>query len=401
MGKTLTLLAGGVGVEGVAPFTQGAYTVITQTSPPKITAGRLAQLADATVSIVAEGPGTGTPSFVLGARSSERDTDRAVLVGADLFGGSLGAPSRLVLVGDNINVDVGATTQGDIVAIGGDQTWLADAGLSVVIGWATVMSGAVPHVATVLVGTGITSNGGDSVAVGHGSTTTNSAVAVGRATIAAQSSVAIGAGSRAGTESVRVGRTGSVVTSATQTVTLGASANAQGAGGIALGYNAQSVEAAAIVIGRNAGSIAANWLSIGNAVSSASWITNVIIGPSTEATYPGLSWQFTSTTIGANNSPAPNCTFNAGLSTGNATTGGRLIFTSGSVGASGTAYQAAASRFEIAVGGVAGTPSIRFVNQISTPGALAGTLGNSPVVGDPTVWMEVLINGALKYIPAW
>lgn len=41
------------------------------------------------------------------------------------------------------------------------------------------------------------------------------------------------------------------------------------------------------------------------------------------------------------------------------------------------------------------------VNVISSPGSAVGTLTNAPAIGNPTVWMAVKINGALKYIPAW
>lgn len=34
-------------------------------------------------------------------------------------------------------------------------------------------------------------------------------------------------------------------------------------------------------------------------------------------------------------------------------------------------------------------------------GALAGTLLNSPVLGDPTVWIAIKVGGVTKYVPAW
>jgi len=123
-------------------------------------------------------------------------------------------------------------------------------------------------------------------------------------------------------------------------------------------------------------------------------------GPNTLAGYPGLSIFLPSASAG-NNVAAPNTTFRGGISTGNSVTGGRITFQSSTQGAAGAAYQAIADRLRIAPGGVAGLPTIEFVNQISTPGVAAGTLLNAPAAGNPTIWAEVLYNGVLKFIPMW
>jgi hypothetical protein len=49
----------------------------------------------------------------------------------------------------------------------------------------------------------------------------------------------------------------------------------------------------------------------------------------------------------------------------------------------------------------AATASLRFNGLTNGAAAAAGTLANSPVVGNPTFWMPVNIAGVVKYIPCW
>ena len=44
---------------------------------------------------------------------------------------------------------------------------------------------------------------------------------------------------------------------------------------------------------------------------------------------------------------------------------------------------------------------LTIANATSTPGGQVGTLTNSPAAGDPTIWLEVVINTVTYYIPAW
>jgi hypothetical protein len=39
--------------------------------------------------------------------------------------------------------------------------------------------------------------------------------------------------------------------------------------------------------------------------------------------------------------------------------------------------------------------------QTSTPGSSAGTLTNAPAVGNPTLWLQISVNGTTYYIPGW
>jgi hypothetical protein len=39
--------------------------------------------------------------------------------------------------------------------------------------------------------------------------------------------------------------------------------------------------------------------------------------------------------------------------------------------------------------------------QTSTPGSSAGTLTNAPAVGNPTLWLQISVNGTTYYLPGW
>lgn len=49
----------------------------------------------------------------------------------------------------------------------------------------------------------------------------------------------------------------------------------------------------------------------------------------------------------------------------------------------------------------AGNASLRLNGLTSGAGALAGTLNNSPVAGNPAFWLPVSIAGTVRYIPCW
>lgn len=40
-------------------------------------------------------------------------------------------------------------------------------------------------------------------------------------------------------------------------------------------------------------------------------------------------------------------------------------------------------------------------NQVSAPGSDVATLSNSPVTGNPSIWLQININGTTGYIPVW
>lgn len=49
----------------------------------------------------------------------------------------------------------------------------------------------------------------------------------------------------------------------------------------------------------------------------------------------------------------------------------------------------------------AGAASLRFNGLTNGAGALAGTLNNSPVAGNPAFWLPVSIAGTVRFIPCW
>jgi hypothetical protein len=62
--------------------------------------------------------------------------------------------------------------------------------------------------------------------------------------------------------------------------------------------------------------------------------------------------------------------------------------------------------FQIGTGiGTGRAGKIRLVNVTSTPGAQTGTLTNSPGAGDPTIWLEVVVDTGsgpvTGYVPIW
>ena len=52
-------------------------------------------------------------------------------------------------------------------------------------------------------------------------------------------------------------------------------------------------------------------------------------------------------------------------------------------------------------GAVGVTSGLCLTNQTVSVGASAGTLTNAPAVGNPTVWLRLNINGAVKQFPGW
>lgn len=51
--------------------------------------------------------------------------------------------------------------------------------------------------------------------------------------------------------------------------------------------------------------------------------------------------------------------------------------------------------------GTAGAAISTSISWSNGAGALAGTLLNSPVAGNPTKWLPIDDNGTTRYIPAW
>lgn len=157
--------------------------------------------------------------------------------------------------------------------------------------------------------------------------------------------------------------------------------------------------------GQNNGPV--NWMHIG--------------GEPTYPSYVGLTWECVNGE-GTDNSVG-DLTIKAPRGTGNAS-GGRIIFQTGQVLASGATVQAATTRFTInsVNGGVeiaapaptitvptltvignntAGQPAVEFTTFVDAAAAAAGTLTNAPSAGDPAMWLPITINGVAHAIPVW
>lgn len=50
---------------------------------------------------------------------------------------------------------------------------------------------------------------------------------------------------------------------------------------------------------------------------------------------------------------------------------------------------------------VQGNGKFALTSQTDGSGALVGTLKNAPSTGDPSFWLQISINGATRYVPAW
>jgi len=405
MGKSLRIVAGGTGISAAPPFTPGQFLIVSQTSPPIAFGGRMQQLADAGLSVIAPDVSGAVNSFVLGSGSRVPAVGgtRSIAIGTNVLAAGNIADQNL-LIGSNINAGAVNGNASDVIAIGHDIV-LNSAGVTVIGG-------------SISIGANVTQSGGDnaeSVAIGSGARVAGGVnVAVGALADAAGQSVSVGrgAGNLTASQSVSIGDNSGAQSNG---VTVGANASVSGVGGVAVGFGALAgtrcvavgreasgaAFAFAIAIGNGARVFEANACNIGGEEDGNGADMRVFRwGPNTLTGYPGLSVILPSAGSGANQA-APNTTFRGGLSTGNSATGGRIIFQSSVPAASSSTYQAVVPRLRIAPGGAVGVPTIEFVNQVSTPGVAAGTLLNAPAVGNPTVWAEVLYNGVLKFIPMW
>jgi hypothetical protein len=413
MAKKKIIISSAGGIAAGTPFVLGGYLFVQQATPPVAASGRLVQLSDAMQSITAKGLTAATKTFVLGKNVAEGANS-----GSSLY------------VGEEITAASG-------VAVVADRQILFGVGISQTALFTnvdlTILLGNNPTFGTLDGGGALSGQFGNSVYLGHnqvitglGYTDTHGGVLIGNsATIRGTNTVGIGTLVVAAGDSTCIGKSGQTAIQGTGVgqvcnVDLRGSALGHrartGTDGVAIGFFADALGSAnSIVIGRDAvagaftsvcligrGTVCFenNCFALGGDPTNGAEMQVLRLGPNTLAGYAGLSVFLPSAAAG-NNIAAPNTTFRGGISTGNSVTGGRITFQSSTQGAGGGAYQAIVDRFRIAPGGVAGLPTLEFVNQISTPGGAAGTLLNAPVAGNPTIWAEVLYNGVLHFIPMW
>lgn len=351
--------------------------------------------------------GIAARTLVLGDGVAENAASAATdsqFIGDAISGPGGTTTQRMTVIGAGIAMLAAHESTDRTIHIGGFPTFgkaIGQYGTSVHIGVDLVINpggASTDTFGSVLVGYGATVRGGNAVGIGALADVGGESVAIGHTiTGGGTQSAGLGKGVNLDSNSVALGRR---ARTGPNSVSLGFYADtlARDSSG-AFGRDSAPGFDASWAFGRGSVCFGTNEFSLGNGPIPYDMRT-LRLGPNTEAGYVGLTIALPSATGGVDIA-APNTTIRAGTSTGASVTGGRIAFQSGTQGASGGVYQTMADRLRIAPGGVAGIPTIEFVNQISTPGALTATLTNAPVAGNPTIWAEVLYNGLLRYIPMW
>lgn len=420
MARSQSIIVGG-GIAATAPFTTGNIPVFVSVSPPAVSNSIMGQVLVGNLAII---------NTVLGdpnAAATETFRWRGGLIsegaGADSFIAGRGAVSVGV---DGIAIGRGASASvSDAIAIGRGASVLSSSqvaiGLSASVtatGGVAIGPGATAGQNSTAINADATGTGGTAVGNGATANATN-ATAIGLNAVAGASSVAIGRGATTGSSGIAIGDTTNTNNTAS-TVIGGFNCATNAAGQILIGAGASpaSINAAAgqsiciggtssigahtdnILIGAGGSSFAANTAQIGapNTV-----INTLVVGrgnthtAAVSLTIRGTNVVTTADTAGG------DLTVIAPRGTGNAATGGEIIFQTGAPGASGATLQVATSQFKIlkSAGG-AGVPGVQFMNVTNGAGAAAGTLANAPSAGDPSFWLPVSIAGAgVRYIPCW
>lgn len=413
-GKAIQIIAGGIGVGAVAPFGVGSYTIVQNTNPPFITAGRLAQLADAVQSVTAAGVSGPSTSFVLGPSSDNRGAASTVIIGHTVLQtGAAGQGTKAVYIGGNIDPGAAATSRANNVYIGWDFT-LTDGGSShgsnVFIGQAITTAGGTDCGTSVLIGVGVSMGSGDNVGIGAGVTAAfGESVVIGFQALNSQSQcVAIGKVASSGTNGVAIGRRARADNSSvaigffcdalgTDQVHVGRDITGSFTNTVAIGRACVIGANDSIAIGRSASTAVANQCTIG---SSTSFITLLLVGGGGVNGTP-RTLQFRPSAGTGSDVAGWTLQIVAGWGTGNAATGG-IEFQTGIVAASGSTLQTLATRLTIlpSAGGAA-QPWMRLDNFTNGAAANVGTLNNAPTAGDPAEWFPVNSKGNVRYIPLW
>lgn len=377
---------------------------------------------------VSQGGGAGSLILGLGA-SSQANNRNAIVIGAAITAtGDVTANNQSiyigvgttaiedannrnrVVIGHGITVPNVASLSNDMVLVGNRITGL---GAGMAYAATCAIGNAVNFnnqtvTSAVLIGAGVTAiapSAVNAVAVGADATVSQSGTAIGQSADAlGGGSVAIGASANAGAQNnIAIGQLATCTSTSYQ---------------ICIGASASCTAASTIAIGRGAAANVAGMVVFGSDNANAQY-TNFWLGGVTSTTLD-VSWNVRGPS-GVPNTPAGNLTVNGPRGTGNVTTGGSIIFTTGLTAASGSTTQTARTRLTILQSGglvvpaseTTGRAAIAFQltggdvafadigGSTSQAAAAAGTLGNAPTAGDPGFWLAVRIAGALYAIPCW
>lgn len=381
----------GGGIQGAPPLVANHFLKLATVTPP--TANTSARLIEQATSIEVLGDAVGSTSI---GPSADANGVSTIAIGTNVS--TVTAVLRQIVIGESIT----AGNQNTII-IGSIST----GGSLIASGYVQVgynFSYTTAPSSSVMIGHGISGAGNTSVGIGDTvNIGGNGAVAVGNQARAALNSVSVGTLAQSGAG-------GSVAH-----ICIGASA---------LGPSGQN---AVILIGNRAGNNPADVLAgdmvLGHQDNSNSSFTSrwYLGGPFHAAgvAVPALTLQAKKSS--GTNIAAGDLTVIAPLATGNAA-GGELVFSTGTVGASGVASQAITERLRIGRSGVVTiatptvaathslivnalggtTAAIRLNGVADVSGVSAGTLGNTPGLGgDPSIWIELNVAGTRYGIPLW
>lgn len=371
------IIVGG-GIQAGSPFTLGSLTRIVDADPPTIADSIVFQRTQAATEVIT----VGTNSFPLA-------TEKLQVIGGAIFDTGahdnvlIGRTAATVSLANARNVVIGTGA----VANAASGGLAANTSENVVIGFNAIMNQGVGG--CVIIGPnftfGATGPTGNVVAIGSGIIINNSF----SGPVVGSSCTPQGSGTAYGNQ---------ISTGAFNNwVAVGRSIDIQANRGTAVGDNVtiQAGHSASVVLGSDAVSIAANSFVVGALNQN---ITTMLIGggdiqdPATS-----LTWRQTNGT--GTDILGGILTIIASRGTGNAATQGSILFQSGIPGATGVTLQTPETRLAIRPAAT-GAAAVDFLCTGGV-GAGAGTLLNSPVAGNPTVWFQVLINGVAKRVPAW
>lgn len=383
------IIVGG-GIAAGSPFTVGALTRIIDDDPPTI-ADSIVRQRTQTTQVITVGLLTAT-DWPLQATITERlqvvggfVSDSGAVAGVAVDNVLIGRTAATVTVANARNVVIGTGAVAN--AAGGGLA--ANTSENVVIGFNAIMNQGVGN--CVIIGQnftfGATGPVGSVVAIGSGITINNSF----SGPVVGASCTPQGSGTAIGNQ---------ISTGAFNNwVAVGRSVDIQANRGTAVGDNVtiSAGHSASVVLGSDAVSIAANSFVVGALNQN---ITTMLIGGGdVQDPATSLTWRQTNAT--GTDILGGILTIVASRGTGNAATQGSILFQTGTPGATGVALQAAASRLAIRPPTGVFVAAVDFMGTATAAGVAAGTLTNAPSAGDPSYWLAILIDGAVRKIPCW
>lgn len=373
MADLAPLILGG-GISAGAPLTLGALLRVVNITPPT-----------AADSLAFQRTQSATEVLTVGIQGTPLATEKL-----QVFGGLISDNGSVGVIADNVLMGRGASAAVTVNS------------RNVVIG--TLAAGGVGNTESVLIGYNSSlqpSLGGSCVIVGAGNAqgagtpTPTTIVGANNTFNNAFSGPGIGTGSSWQGANVGVGNQQSF-SAVNNGVALGRLCQLNVNNGTAIGDDVRVDHATSIALGRGCRTFVANSFVAGGVNLG---ITTVHFGEGDTTAAPA-NVLYRHTQASGANAQGANVTIQASLGTGTAATQGQLRFAVGTPTGSGSAQQVSTVTLEIRPPTGAFLASVNFIGT-DAAGASAGTLTNAPAVGNPSSWIPVLFNGAVRKIPAW